>query len=176
MDVPVEAAPSHGTIAACPHQGCGYRCCEFQQGNYIVMYPGELESAVAQGHSVEHLTITASYNGGFKAICTARQTATCDNGYKPLDCQSYPYFPVVKDGSIQVGLKGKKCPLVLELMPGHAEFVERQWRARAQQAPQIVPWLSQVQLVGYVNVTVPAPAHVGRHQTARADAPSASSS
>jgi Fe-S-cluster containining protein len=159
MDVPVkpqqDSAHSDGTIAACPHNGCGYRCCEFQQGNYIVLFPDELETAVAQGQSVAHLKITAAYNGGFKAICTAAETATCDHGYKPLDCKSYPYFPIVRDGKIQAGLKGKKCPLVPELLPGHADFVERSWRAAAEQFPGVVAWLNEVQLVGYESVAGP---------------------
>lgn len=35
----------NGTIALCPYQGCEYRCCRFDQGNYIVLHPGELRAA-----------------------------------------------------------------------------------------------------------------------------------
>jgi hypothetical protein len=148
----VVASASDGTIALCPHQGCGFTCCEFQQGNYIVLYPGELEAASEAGTSLKHLKITERYHGGFKAICTAKETATCDNGYKPLDCKSYPYFPLVRDAVIIAGLKGKKCPLTVELTEGHARFVEREWRLLAIERPEVVEWLKRVALVGYEQV------------------------
>jgi hypothetical protein len=143
---------SDGKISLCPHQGCGFTCCEFQQGNYIVLYPGEREAAIAGGLSVGHLDITAPYHGGFKAICTARETATCDNGYKPLDCKSYPYFPLIQGGTIRAGLKGKKCPLTPTLIPGHAAFVERAWSNLAIDSPGVTSWLSKVELVGYEDI------------------------
>src|SRR4029077_14157476 len=83
-----------GRLSSCATSGCGWRCCEFQQGNYIVLYPGELEEARAGGQSTAHLEITqADYHGGKKAVCKARDTAHCDGGFKPLDCVSYPFFP-----------------------------------------------------------------------------------
>lgn len=153
MEYPSEqlgsAEVSDGTISLCPHQGCAFMCCEFQQGNYIVMYPGELEAAIRAGLSVRHLQITEPYNGGFKAVCTAGRTATCDDGYKPLDCKSYPYFPVIKDGQIHAGLKGKKCPLTPAMTRAHAQFVEHEWRHLAEQVPAVIDWLDHVTLVGY---------------------------
>jgi hypothetical protein len=149
MDEPDNQDRSDGTIALCPHEGCAFTCCQFQQGNYIVLYPGELEAAIASGSSVGHLRITSPYNGGFKAICEARETATCDQGYKPLDCKSYPYFPVVKNGQVQAGLKGKKCPLTPNQIQGHSQFVERQWLSIVREKPEVMDWLAAVQLVGY---------------------------
>jgi hypothetical protein len=141
-----------GKVSACPHQGCAFKCCQFQQGNFIVLYPGELEAAIASNLSVAHLQITGEYNGGYKTVCVAKQTATCDGGYKPLDCKSYPYFPVVKDHEITVGLKGEKCPLTPDLMPGHERFVEYEWQRIARNTPNLITWLEKVELVGYEGV------------------------
>lgn len=142
----------------CPHKGCGFRCCEFNQGNYIVMYPGELEAAQASGQSVAHLKIfDTDYFGGVRAICHAADTSTCDNGYKPLDCATYPFFPLVSSKGNGVGnlLKGKKCPIEADEIVDHASWAESTWNALIQDNPAIAAWLSKVKLVGYEPVEDP---------------------
>ncbi len=143
-----------GTISYCPHQGCNFHCCEFQQGNYIVMYPGELEAAEAAGKSIGHLTSLEPYNGGFKCTCRAADTATCDNGYKPLDCKSYPFFPTVdvSTGAIAATLKGAKCPLTPDMVTEHRTWVSRVWSQLAERTPSVRGWLAKVSLVGYDKV------------------------
>ena len=137
---------NEGRIPHCPHQNCAFRCCEFQQGNYIVMYPEETEQAKKEGKSLGHLELTP-YHGGFKAICKAKDTARCDGGYKPLDCQCYPFFPTVEDEKIQVGLKGKKCPLTRVHLQEHRSWVKKQWEKMS--SVQVLQWLRKVTLVGY---------------------------
>ena len=48
---------SAGTISLCPHQGCAFKCCDFQQVGEILMFPGEMESAISAGLSVAHLDV-----------------------------------------------------------------------------------------------------------------------
>jgi len=143
----VESEP--GTIALCPHMGCGFTCCNFQQGNYIVLYPDELEAAIRSGASIKHLKLLENYHGGFKIVCSAINTATCDSGFKPLDCRSYPYFPTVVDGKIVANLKGKKCPLPTSKTNEHTRYVQEEWEKIACQKPSVLTWLGKVELVGY---------------------------
>jgi Fe-S-cluster containining protein len=149
----LESVPeADGRIGACHSMNCGYRCCEFQQSNYIVLYPGEYEAAQQSGKALGHLQITDyDDNGGMRAICTAHDTATCDHGYKPLDCKSYPFFPVInEDGLVGTFLKGRKCPLSARHLLTHARRVEQTWNRLLSVNPKIRRWLSAVRLIGYV--------------------------
>ena len=140
-----------GRIPLCPHADCGFRCCQFNHGNYIVMFPGELAAARAQGHSTAHLEITAEENGGHRAVCRARDTGTCDNGYKPLDCASYPFFPLLgpQGDSMFAMIRGAKCPLPLDRLDAHASWVQDTWQALLEGSQEIRSWLGGVELVGY---------------------------
>ena len=143
---------SDGKIDLCPKSGCGFRCCEFQQGNYIVLHPGELAAAEARGESTAHLEVTRTERGGHRAICRAGRTEVCDDGYKPLDCQSYPYFPLLAEGEETVSrwlLKGRKCPLLPHEIDTHGKWVIEQWSSLLEASPDIARWLRGVVLVGY---------------------------
>lgn len=154
----------NGTIALCPYQGCEYRCCRFDQGNYIVLHPGELRAAQSRGVSTAHLqVIDDGYHGGQKAVCTALEPMTCDHGYKPLDCRSYPLFPAPGSGL----LKGSKCPLRVEHLTEHAQDVIDLW---AQQGPDTRRWLAQVRLVGYEEYASAAPPPLPAREAAAAEA------
>src|SRR5882724_2219218 len=129
-----------GTIPLCPHQGCAFKCCDFQQMVHILLHPGEIEEAAAQGQSTAHLKIIdANYFGGTRVKCCAKDTKTCDNGYKPLDCISYPFFPELKeapgsngnknDGPTVVTLaKGSGCPIQAREIPRHEGYVRQLWQ------------------------------------------------
>jgi hypothetical protein len=140
-----------GQIMSCATAGCGWRCCQFQQGNYIVLYPGELAAARAAGQSTAHLEITeADYHGGQKAVCKARDTASCDGGFKPLDCASYPFFPAPPgQGPVDLLIKGRKCPLLPQHLQHHAAMIRAAWNAIIDRNPTIRGWLNKVRLVGY---------------------------
>jgi hypothetical protein len=159
-----------GQIMSCATAGCGWRCCEFQQGNYIVLYPGELEEAQAAGQSTAHLAITdADYHGGKKAICKARDTASCDGGFKPLDCVSYPFFPAPPGtGPVDLLIKGRKCPLLPQHLQRHAARIRETWNALAARNPKILYWLNKVKLVGYTEPprAQPRPAALPRRRAA----------
>ena len=143
-------ASNEGRIALCAHQSCGHTCCDFAQGNYIAMYPGEVAAARRAGQSLDHLELTPLSFGGHQAVCNASDKAICDGGYKPLDCASYPLFPTVAaDGSILAGLKGAKCPLRWGDLAGHARWVVKQWGQLVHRRPRLVNWLRRIRLVGY---------------------------
>jgi hypothetical protein len=144
-----------GRIARCPHAGCAYRCCDFQQGNYIAAYPGELEQARARGFSTEHLKVLDNDDhGGHRVKCVARDTATCDAGYKPLDCASYPFFPTAIDdeGRVAGCIKGEKCPLALDDVRNHVGWAVEEWGRLVRSEPAVGRWVGSVKMLGYVSV------------------------
>ncbi|MFA4995189.1 MAG: hypothetical protein WC521_07810 [Bdellovibrionales bacterium] len=139
---------NNGKISGCAHTGCNRTCCEFKEGNYILLYPGELDEAYSSGKSTAHLSlIDGDYHGGQKAVCAAKNAADCDKGYKPLDCQSYPFFPA--SGNVDELIKGKKCPLQESQLETHAEIVKDAWRQVCERNPEVVDFLDNVELVGY---------------------------
>jgi hypothetical protein len=158
-----------GKIADCANSGCGWRCCQFMQGNYIVLYPGEVTAVRSRGESLDHLDIfDADYHGGSRATCHASDTARCDGGYKPLDCATYPFFPVIGEQSEtetaepphgdpsvvaeQHAIKwlfGQKCPLISGNLGAHLKFIQAVWQDLMQSDDRVAPWLRLVKLVGY---------------------------
>lgn len=141
-------------IEFCPYWGCQYKCCNFDLGNYILLFPGELDDAKKKNKSLSHLTIleTDSFNGN-KAICTATQRKNCDYGYKPLDCLFYPYFPKEIGESTITMLKGIKCPLETRQIVDHLSFVCRETKKLIKKNERVNEWLKIVKLVGYETLT-----------------------
>lgn len=156
----LQVGPQHPTDASlltgCATSGCGWKCCQFMQGNYIVMYPGELEAAREAGESTAHLNLLATDKfGGLRATCNAADTANCDGGYKPIDCSTYPLFPQLDietsddPDTLRTWLKGSKCPLGPADVQAHLLQMSRAWRTLIASDPRIAPWLKAVRLVGY---------------------------
>ena len=145
---------SDGVIEACAGAECGRRCCDFARGNYIVLYPGELNEAVAAGVSLKHLDIRPSGEGGHRAICIANDKSRCDEGYKPLDCASYPFFPTAgrSASTVDAGRLSWHCPLRSELLARHATWVAGRWRQLARTSDGIRRWIRRVSLVDYTVV------------------------
>lgn len=112
---------------------------------HILLYPGELEEARAQGRSLAHLEILEeSYHGAPRVRCRAKNTATCDGGYKPLDCVSYPFFPELPEdpGSAKLTLsKGGGCPIAAHEIPAHAIYVTGLWQALMEKKPAVTDWV-----------------------------------
>lgn len=142
-----------GTISLCQAQDCQHRCCDFATGNFIVLYPGEVEQARRNGEKLDHLILTADGREGHRAICRACDKATCDEGYKPLDCASYPLFPTMAESSslVQTGLKGAKCPLQPPQIRRHARWVQQVWQELVDSHPLLADWIRKTRLVGYVS-------------------------
>ena len=141
-----------GTISLCPYNKCQFCCVDFSAGNYIVLYPGELNRAEAAGYSTKHLRIIdRNYYGGARAVCEAKEPQTCDHGYKPLDCASYPLFPHVlnDDCSVTGLLRSTKCPLLLADIKDHVLWVIEAWNKIVTANPAILEWLRRIRLIGY---------------------------
>ena len=114
-------AIKEGKIEACPKNNCGYHCCDFNQENFIVMFPNELDKAITSGKSMTHLKIIESLpNNSHKVVCKAKNRVICDGGYKPVDCKIYPLFP---KGDKTYFLKGRKCPLQSFELHQHKQLV-----------------------------------------------------
>ncbi len=143
--------PDNGLIDSCSHQECGYACCDFGANNYIALYPGEIAEAIDRGQSLSHLDYVADGRGGHRAVCRAKDRSDCDGGYKPLDCSSYPLFPVVGEtGILELGLKGEKCPLQHFHLRDHGAWVLRKWRELLETVPMLGEWIRRTDLVGYI--------------------------
>jgi hypothetical protein len=136
-----------GLIKLCPYEGCAFQCCDIEPEGAIVLYPGELDKAIEQGHSVEHLEIIGTdIYGGAEAICHAREKFICDSGhsYKPLDCASYPVWPRVERADEEEfvhAFKGDNCPLEDHMVEEHARFVLAAWSELAKADPRVAAWL-----------------------------------
>lgn len=108
-----------GLIRACENSGCGWKCCSFGSDGHIVILPHELD-----GHEQEisHLQIIDNnYFGGKKVKCIAKDCKSCDNGYKPIMCRTYPlWVKSVRKGFV---FRSGKCPLKNEQLTRHKEFV-----------------------------------------------------
>ena len=137
-----------GLIEECSSANCNYHCCDFNQGNYIVLLPNEFEYAKKSKQSLNHLTIIDKTPGnGFKAICKAKDTSVCDNGYKPVDCKIYPVFPSAKDKFM---LKGKKCPLDINKIQQHIKNTKHHIKNLPFiQYIDLKKWFEHVELIDY---------------------------
>lgn len=134
---------NNGKITSCADSGCGWHCCEFKQGNYIVSLPNELD-----GKNIDHLeVIDDDYHGGKKLICKAKHPENCDGGYKPIDCRMYPLFPSGKDSY----LSGQKCPLSFMTQLKHIVKCDEYMEQYKSDNPDvdIDAFLQKVEMVGY---------------------------
>ena len=107
-----------GLIEACKGANCGYKCCSFGSDGHIVILPHEFD-----GHEKEisHLQIIDDdYFGGKKVKCVAKDCKSCDNGYKPVMCRTYPLW--IKSVNKGFVFRSKKCPLSNEQLSNHKEF------------------------------------------------------
>ncbi len=143
---------------------CHYRCCDqvgpedpdFSLENGILLYPGEWEQA--QEGMRRHLLITVKdHCGGKVAKCDAANfdQSTChpDRNLKPLDCQSYPFSPILTEtGEIDLALDTTRCPLARDpiQLRAHYEAILRRWREVAERNVSIRDWIASLHLKGYV--------------------------
>ena len=107
-----------GLIKACKSAACGWKCCSFGSDGHIVILPHEFD-----GHEQEisHLQIIDDdYFGGKKVKCVAKDCKSCDNGYKPIMCRTYPLW--VKSVKKRFVFRSGKCPLKNERLDSHKDF------------------------------------------------------
>jgi hypothetical protein len=95
-----------GVLPSCTkRQGlCGYACCKFSAGNWIMLLPGEYELSKQQGLKYDHL----SFENNSRVICHT----PCQRGdLKPIDCSWYPLFPANLDATKFLVADHRKCPI-----------------------------------------------------------------
>lgn len=96
----------NGVLVSCTKRQslCGYACCKFSAGNWIMLLPGEYELAVQQGLKRDHL----SFENDRHAVCYS----PCKTGdLKPIDCSWYPLFPANQDATKFLVADHRKCPI-----------------------------------------------------------------
>lgn len=117
----------------------------------ILLAPGELKGK--QG--TNHIFITMNnYFGGSLGFCDPEKIdqSQCDSSlnYKPLDCQSYPFFPRLIDGLL-VLYKDSRCPLgeknPIELQKMYSKVISL-W-SEIIKDPNVQIWVNQVELLSY---------------------------
>lgn len=95
-----------GVLPSCTKRQhlCGYACCKFSAGNWIMLLPGEYELAIQQGLKHNHL--------GFKDNSHTVCHSPCQIGdLKPIDCSWYPLFPANLDATKFLVADHRKCPI-----------------------------------------------------------------
>jgi hypothetical protein len=105
---------------------CNYFCCDFDHdpnsGNFMVMYPGEYERAVAAGWDMSNIEILGpDADGGLRFTTPHRlccQIPSNDtNGsppplglYKSFECRVYPLWPYLHNGEWRFRIS-ERCPI-----------------------------------------------------------------
>ncbi len=111
-----------GVLPSCSKRQslCGYACCKFTAGNWIMLLSGEYEQAVQQRLQSAHLSFDAEHT---HAICHK----PCQKGdFKPIDCSWYPLFPANLSATQFLVADHRKCPI-----PNH-ELIEKMLSVHTQ--------------------------------------------
>lgn len=99
---------------------CEWGCCKKvgmsdEQSCGLYIYPHELDQISEQDK--KHLDYKMTLSDGSKiVVCRANNPATCDGGYKPVDCKLFPIFPKFKGDDLliykymRVHKSGFYCP------------------------------------------------------------------
>jgi hypothetical protein len=96
-----------GVLSSCTKRQniCGYACCKFTAGNWILLLEGEYQQAMQQGLTAAHLSFDASHT---QATCHK----PCQKGeLKPMDCSWYPLFPANQTATKFLVADHRKCPI-----------------------------------------------------------------
>lgn len=164
MSVKLNQSGEGGNISACEACShiCGYGCCnqalpheaDFGPESSLLLYPGELEAAIEA--SRRHILVNEDdFYGGKLGYCDRKNfdqsQCSADRNLKPLDCQSYPFFPAIVDGELVLKVDRKRCPLPAEAVLGHYKAVLEKWRAAIAKNPAVREWINSFQLEGYTD-------------------------
>lgn len=144
---------------SCSHI-CGYGCChqalpheeDFGPESSILLYHGELEAATEETR--RHILVTAdNFHNGKLGYCDRDNfdQSKCDvaKNFKPLDCQSYPFFPAIRDGKLILLIDKKRCPLAINVLLRHYEWVLQKWKGVITKNPAVKEWITSFELEGY---------------------------
>lgn len=119
-----------GVLSSCAkRQGlCGYACCKFSVGNWIMLLPGEYELSEQQSLKRDHL----SFENEHRAVC---HTPCAKGDLKPIDCSWYPLFPANLDATKFLVADHRKCPIPNHELIGKMLSVHAAALAWEQQHP-----------------------------------------
>lgn len=138
---------------------CGFDCCHqdssdepIRPESSLLLYPGELESVVAEKR--RHIIVTLDdFNGGKLGYCNPiiLNQSACDpkNNLKPLDCQSYPFAPAFRNGNLILLVDRKRCPLGLGALREHHGSILKKWEEIIQKKSDVRRWVEALDLNGY---------------------------
>ncbi|MCW7761980.1 hypothetical protein [Photorhabdus luminescens] len=94
---------------------CSWDCCTYTD-SYILLLPGEKESAERMGFSLSHYNIIDdNYHGGMKIVpadmgcCVSPGQGS--NAYKPVDCRVFPFWFQFAGDELEI-VEGKSCPAI----------------------------------------------------------------
>ena len=94
---------------------CNYACCNqgCDSSFSIFMYPNEYENTLLPK---DHIQVIKEEKNGIKIgkckySIEERKMCTGIKRFKPLDCFSYPFFPVIKDYRLFLLVDKVRCPL-----------------------------------------------------------------
>lgn len=164
MSVKLNQSEEGGNISACEACShlCGYGCChqalpheaDFGPESSLLLYPGELEETIKELR--RHILVNADdFHGGKLGYCDRehfnQSTCDADKNFKPLDCQSYPFFPAIKDGKLVLKVDRKRCPLPTEAVLRHYETVLVKWKELIAKNPETKEWIASFELEGYTD-------------------------
>lgn len=134
-----------GKIPECSTTWCEFKCCKFDLWNYIVMYPWELEKALAGGLKDDHLQVLEQdylQPWWLKILCTK---LCWPEDIKPLDCKMYPLW-ARSDGGL---ITWAKCPLPTASLVRHAVFARHSLQELIKENPALADFFDRVEMVGY---------------------------
>lgn len=140
-----------GKLPECPTGGCNFKCCKFDSGNYIVMYPGEMAAEKAKGLDSSHLRVIEKdyiQEGGLRVVCERLCTSA---DVKPLDCKIYPLWAKGPDEFIS----GSKCPLPEASVWRHAIITRSYLKRILTERPELTGFFKDTEMVGYEEVKIP---------------------
>ncbi|MDD4352144.1 MAG: hypothetical protein PHU71_04145 [Candidatus Gracilibacteria bacterium] len=160
----MENTENKGYILGCQNNSdiCHYRCCDqstttsydFCQENAILLYPGEWEKEVKERK--KHILISDDDNHtGKLGYCDKENfdQSQCNplQNFKPLDCHSYPFFPVIADGKLKLAIDSKRCPLSKDIqqLREHYRFILNEWMRVVGNNEKVKTWIGNISLDGY---------------------------
>ena len=98
---------------------CNFNCCTLDDDNYIYLFPWELDAAKKEGLSVEHLKVMK--DNSQNAHCL--KPCTDENDYKPVNCATYPLYPINENLDSWVRGAKSRCPITNERLAKQIQVV-----------------------------------------------------
>ena len=146
-----------GSISHCQKAECDFPCCKRTGHKGIALLPGEWEQ-IRPEQRRHLLLLEADFHGGKLVACRAHHTATCDGGYKPVDCRLYPLWPRFdEDGTlrgwdahlnVEKKPRSSKCPLQANQLAVHVQKAGK-YVVQLAEDPSMREFFNAVPAIGY---------------------------